>query len=521
MAVKVVTWKGAYWLDVVHKGRRKRRRVGTGKAGKKAAELAATRIAARLAEGDMSIFDPPKAAGPAPTFATIAEEWRRKYPLLHALRPNTMDNYGSFTETHLLPFFGDRPITAITPEAIEDFIEAKRAPGGSVRRPGKALSDASLRTGLLALRLILQRAVKVKVIPANPMKEVEFRLAPRIDQVDPFSGPEVRALLDGARTAVGPDAATMLRLWAQTGMRAGEMCGLQWQDIDLEQGTALVQRTWSRQRLGPTKTGHARVVSLLHPVADDTADWRPGATDAARSVLAGLRSITARSREPEAFVFGQDSGQHSSPLSSMEMHRRWRRALAKARVRYRVPEQLRHTFASTMLSRNAPLLYVQHQGGWRSASVLLRVYARWLPQAAGISALLPPCCHRRRPTPLRLGPPEPRNYLTMQNPCASMPSATLNFERKFSRAAAAVSSTICASEKWVRTRANSASSTRRPVTVIASAYSSAAFSRSLKRSLVSASGTCAILASDAPACIPRDALMSIQKGQPLMSATRR
>jgi hypothetical protein len=34
-----------------------------------------------------------------------------------------------------------------------------------------------------------------------------------------------------------------------------------------------------------------------------------------------------------------------------------------------------------MLSRNAPLLYVQQQGGWRSASVLLRVYASWLPQA--------------------------------------------------------------------------------------------------------------------------------------------
>lgn len=50
------------------------------------------------------------------------------------------------------------------------------------------------------------------------------------------------------------------------------------------------------------------------------------------------------------------------------------------RVRYRSPEQLRHTFASTMLSRNAPLLYVQQQGGWRSASVLLRVYARCMPQ---------------------------------------------------------------------------------------------------------------------------------------------
>src|SRR5258708_27512140 len=118
----------------------------------KAADLEATRIAARLAKCDTSIFDPPKAAGPAPTFATIAEEWRRKYPLLHAVRPNTMDNYGSFTETHLLPFFGDRPITAITPEAIQDFIEAKRAPGRSERPPGNGLSDASLRTRRLALR---------------------------------------------------------------------------------------------------------------------------------------------------------------------------------------------------------------------------------------------------------------------------------------------------------------------------------------------------------------------------------
>jgi hypothetical protein len=32
-----------------------------------------------------------------------------------------------------------------------------------------------------------------------------------------------------------------------------------------------------------------------------------------------------------------------------------------------------------MLSGNAPLLYVQKQGGWRSAAVLLRVYSRWLP----------------------------------------------------------------------------------------------------------------------------------------------
>jgi integrase len=70
----------------------------------------------------------------------------------------------------------------------------------------------------------------------------------------------------------------------------------------------------------------------------------------------------------------------------MEVHRAWKRVLLAAGVRYRVPEQLRHTWASTLLSRNAPLLYVQHQGGWRSASVLLRTYARWMPQPSATQA---------------------------------------------------------------------------------------------------------------------------------------
>src|SRR5437667_12637214 len=82
------------------------------------------------------------------------------------------------------------------------------------------------------------------------------------------------------------------------------------------------------------------------------------------------------------------SGAAPAPLSSMELHRKWRRVLVAGHVRYRSPEQLRHTFASTMLSRNAPLLYVQQQGGWRSASILLRVYARWMPQDLAPSVTL-------------------------------------------------------------------------------------------------------------------------------------
>jgi hypothetical protein len=102
-----------------------------------------------------------------------------------------------------------------------------------------------------------------------------------------------------------------------------------------------------------------------------------------------------------------------------------------------------------------------------------------------------------------------------------MPSAGLSLERKFSSAMAAVSSTICDSVKWPRSRANSSSSTFSPVMVMRSAYSNASRSIGENSALVRHSGTCRIVSSVAPARIPLDALMSIQNGQPLMSATRR
>jgi hypothetical protein len=50
-----------------------------------------------------------------------------------------------------------------------------------------------------------------------------------------------------------------------------------------------------------------------------------------------------------------------------------------------------------MLSRNAPVLYVQRQGGWRSASVLLRVYARWMPQEFEGSEIAAPAATPAQP----------------------------------------------------------------------------------------------------------------------------
>jgi integrase len=382
MSVKIRERDGCWWIYVDHQGRRKAKKIGSGRGAKHLAERAAVKIQARLLDGDLGIFTESAPAPAVPTFAEVYREWLAWYPSFNAVRPGTLGNWESFAEHHLLPHFGHQPITAISIDAIEDFIVAKRAPGGSVRLTGKGLRDSSLRTGLLALRLILKRAVRRKLIPANPAGDVEWRGATRTENVDPFTGMELRAILSAAER-LAPDFAVLVRLWAQSGLRAGEVTGLQGHDVDVAGGIVKVRRTWSRYELGPTKTAAStRDVSILHPMADETLEWRPGATDGARSVLRGLRRLTVQSLEPTAPVFQR----HGQPLSPDMVHRDWKRCLRAAGVRYRPPEQLRHTWASTMLSRNAPLLYVQQQGGWRSASVLLRTYARWMPQVDATQA---------------------------------------------------------------------------------------------------------------------------------------
>ena len=377
MAVKIKAHRGAWWLFVDYAGKRKARRVGVGRAGKRAADTAAAQIAAKLALGDLSPLEDAVAPKPViapPTFAILATEWLERYPLVRGIGPNTRANYASFTRNHLIPYFGDRRVNQITPGLVEDFIAAKLTPGGSRRYAEKALGRASLRVGLIALRLILQRAVQAGHLASNPVAGLgRFQ---RQDEAgaDPFTTAELRAILSAAQR-LNPDFGVLLRLWAQTGMRAGEVCGLQRHDLDAERGTAVARRSLTNGRLGPTKTRQARTVSLLHPILDDGVEWRPGSTTGSRAVLDALKGLRVRSLLPEAPLFLRGHG----PWPSWALHLEWRRVLTAASVRYREPEQLRHTFASTMLSRNAPLLYVQKQGGWRSAAVLLRVYSRWLP----------------------------------------------------------------------------------------------------------------------------------------------
>ena len=367
---------GVFWVFATWRGQRRAKRVGD----LRAAQAVASQLRARLALGDASVLDSrPPGPTTAITFKAVTEKWLDWYPALNALRQGTLETHKSFIRTHLLPAFGALSIGEITRRRVQEFIAALRMTGSSMTT-GKALADLTLRTRLPTLKLVLDFAVEERWITANPMTGGPrlWRAAPRPESVDPFTGRELRAILTAAEI-IDRDFAVMLRLWVQAGMRSGEVRGLQRGDLDLERGLSNVQRSRTKRRVGPTKTGRSRLVSFLHPVCEDVAAWEPGATPESRSILVALKRLTVSSLDPAGPLFTVVG----RPVNEGVLYSLWQRVLTKAGVRYREPEQLRHTFASAMLSRNAPVLYVATQGGWRNPGVLFKYYAKWMPQQAG------------------------------------------------------------------------------------------------------------------------------------------
>jgi integrase len=122
MGVKVRERDGAWWLFVDHQGRRKAKRVGTGKTGKKAADAAAVQIAAKLASGDPTVFAAP--VSPAPTLRVYAQRWLTETIAPHR-KQRTEDYYRRMLDCHLLPTLGSVPLTEIKPAQVRTLIADK------------------------------------------------------------------------------------------------------------------------------------------------------------------------------------------------------------------------------------------------------------------------------------------------------------------------------------------------------------------------------------------------------------
>jgi integrase len=253
------------WSEViiaVDGGRRKRYKQETFPtrtlAEARLAEIESERAATGAVTGREARLEP---------FAAFAFAWLDS--LAGTVKARTLAEYRRLYDTYVAPEFATRPIGAVSPA------DARRFRADLVN---KGLARGTIKHAFDVFRRIMDVAVQDGAIPANPAASVPLPRTTATGDTPvfaphPLTSDQVARISAhiGARHKV---YGLVVLFLAYTGLRAGELAGLEVQDLDLDRGTVAVRRTKRKVRGGwetgtPKSRKSRRVVPLDGWLVDD------------------------------------------------------------------------------------------------------------------------------------------------------------------------------------------------------------------------------------------------------------
>lgn len=183
-------------------------------------------------------------------FSEFTEIWKRDYGSKE-LAPSTYKRYCRMLETRLLPYFGHFYINKIKPTDIMKFYDllekdtqlvGKKGNNGSKTK--KPLSGKTILEHHRLLRAMLHKAVYWQLIVANPAERVQPPKA-RKPKRKSYDDEQTKILLENLELLSSEDTKykVAIILTVFTGVRLGELMGLEWQDVDFKNGIISINRS--------------------------------------------------------------------------------------------------------------------------------------------------------------------------------------------------------------------------------------------------------------------------------------
>ena len=281
------------------------------------------------------------------TLRTIFEEWFSSAK--HRIKESTAANYIMKADKHILPIFGKKPISDITQDDVYAFITDKQKFGFSERYIADivvlmksifkyAATSYHIFNPLDGLRLPKKKSSEIQLLD----KEEQNRLQTYISNNWNYG-----------------TLGTALSI--STGIRIGELCALQWKDIDLEKRILTVRKTMQRIQV-PTDTTKTKLI-ITDPKSESSRRKIP-IPDCMMSFL-----LKFKGESDDYVLTGTDK-----PIEPRTMQYRFRTILKNANLPTVHFHALRHIFASTCIRLGFDVKSLSELLGHSSVEITLNRY---------------------------------------------------------------------------------------------------------------------------------------------------
>ena len=298
-----------------------------------------------------------KKCTPDMTFGEWMDFWYQIY-CKNTLKEYTQETYEQRIYKQIIPKIGHHPLNKVTTGTLEKFYAHLKADGRLTRREqfGLGLANSVIRSIHAHCRAALDKAVAEKLIRQNPA--IGCKLPPKKSAEVKILTPEAMQKLLYQAQIEGFYEMFMLDL--ATGLRRGEVLGLQWKDIDFERGTLSVTKqvryVKGELKIVPPKTKASnRSIILPPPILEMLAEYKKT-----------VDSI---------WLFPSPVKKEDVPREPSSCRKALARILKRAGCEHVPFHAMRHTFASNAFHYGMDVKTLASTIGHESVETTLNVYA--------------------------------------------------------------------------------------------------------------------------------------------------
>ncbi len=272
------------------------------------------------------------------------------------IKPHVYERKMAAFKNYVVPYFGKTKIIAIKPMDIQDW----------QNRLLTTLTPSSAQKYRSIFYNILQDAFINEIIVKNPMQLVKApkqkpkknTLFGEKEDVMPFNNAEIKLILEDKQ--LFEHNKNFYKLMLFTGIRPGEAVALRWQDILFDKKQIKIMQTRVAGKDGTPKTmSSMRYVDILPQTLE---------------VLQSQQKLTG----DKEYIFYTRSGKRY--FSHDTLAASFKRLLTRNKIKERVLYNLRHTFASQMISQGVDIVWVSKTLGHKDVSITLSTYTKFIQE---------------------------------------------------------------------------------------------------------------------------------------------